>query len=405
VLLLPFLAGACETSHTEATKSLFGQPVAVHTGSLAEMAPERPTTRPTWEDLEIGDGIIQRVLWVQTGQGEILKRVLERFPEANPAEPTHKVRVQVEKDFFVDAALPVAGRPGTPVLDAFFVSGPRDMVDRLTGYLAAIQRSVPQIEIESRIVEVRESDEAGIGVSTLFTDVGPPGLIRAETPLSLPQLPGTGQAGVSEAFPLFVEFGAINKSVDMDFVIMALRAVGKTDVLSAPVIACLSGFHAEINAGQEVPYFTQTYLGTAIGVSTSFKKVFIRLIVTPVLVASDLIRINLETSVENVSDIATVISAGSTLVNPIVSVRSAKTTVDVRDGDTVMVGGLITQSKVILEDRVPLLGDIPLLNFFFSSKRTQDVRTNLIFFIKPRVITSSGEAGGRIIIPAGPDSK
>ncbi len=349
--------------------------------------------------MPVGNGLVQRILWTTPGHGELVKRLIEKFPEANPQDPNHTVNVHVEKDFVLDGSTGAPGKPGSAALDAVFIQGPSDLVTKAAEYLAEVESSIPQIEIESRIVEVRESDEAGVGVSTLFTEEGPPGLIRAETPLSIPQLPGTVEQAIGNSFPLFVNFGAINKSVDMDFMIMALRAVAKTDVLSAPVIACLSGHHAEITAGQDVPYFTQTIAGNNVQISTQFKKVGIKLIVTPVLVAPDLIRINLESSVENVTDISTVVSAGSTVVNPIISVRSARTTVDVRDGDTVMIGGLITQSKILLEDRVPLLGDIPILNFFFSAKRDQDVRTNLIFFIRPRVIAGSGEVGGRVIVP------
>ncbi len=181
--------------------------------------------------------------------------------------------------------------------------------------------------------------------------------------------------------------------------VQALKEFTKTDVLSAPRIAVLNGYKAEFNAGEDVPILEQNIYGPTVTVTTKYKEVGIKLIVIPSIVSTETIRMSVKTSVQNVSGTTTVLSGTTVVPTPIISRRDATTTVDVRDGAAVVIGGLFTTSKAEAQDRVPILGEIPILNILFSSTRAQDLRTNLLFFIRPRLISSAGESGAEIITP------
>jgi len=77
----------------------------------------------------------------------------------------------------------------------------------------------------------------------------------------------------------------------------------------------------------------------------------------------------------------------STTKPPDLGKRDMKTKITVNDGMTVVVGGLIRTSKKDTEYKVPILGDIPLLGWFFKSKSKEDTKTNLLVFITPRIVT------------------
>jgi pilus assembly protein CpaC len=210
-----------------------------------------------------------------------------------------------------------------------------------------------------------------------------------------------GIPGLTGPSPVLLELGTITHGLQMDLVINAMKLLTKTDVLSAPRIAVLNGFKAEFSAGEDVPILKQSVVGTTVTITTEFRPVGIRLIVVPSLVSRDIVRMSVKTKVENVVGTSPVISGTTVTPTPIISVREATTTVDVRDGAAVVIGGLFTTAKAERNDRVPVLGEIPILSAFFGSTRVENAHTNLLFFIRPRLISPGGDTGAVITPPTG----
>ena len=73
-------------------------------------------------------------------------------------------------------------------------------------------------------------------------------------------------------------------------------------------------------------------------------------------------------------------------INPVISSRSAETKVNVRDGETIIIGGLLSSATIESKAGIPIISDIPIIGFLFSSTRTQEVKGELVFFITPRII-------------------
>ena len=220
--------------------------------------------------------------------------------------------------------------------------------------------------------------------------------------LSLPGLSDTVD-GNSPGVPLLLDLGTVNDGVRIDFILRALSLFTRTDLLNAPHVRVLDGHSAQITAGQRIPFFTPGFNSAGLtNVTTKFEDVGIKLFITPKVVGRDLVRINLTTAVEAVTGESIFESNEFTISNPIITQRQASTYMDVHDGDTAIIGGLLQRSEISTQEKVPVLGDVPLLSFFFSSRAKTTTQSNLIFFISPRIIDSSTETR-RLITPAMPE--
>jgi type II secretory pathway component GspD/PulD (secretin) len=103
--------------------------------------------------------------------------------------------------------------------------------------------------------------------------------------------------------------------------------------------------------------------------------------------------------VQNVTGGVSASIGSSTTTNPVIANRTVTTTLEVRDGSTVVLGGLITNNDLDASTKVPVLGDVPILGPLFGSTHGRKQRSNLIFFIKPKVQSRSGNSGETVILP------
>jgi general secretion pathway protein D len=166
-------------------------------------------------------------------------------------------------------------------------------------------------------------------------------------------------------------------------------------ILSTPQLLTLDNEEAEITVGQNVPYVSRQDTTTSSQTYSSYeyKDVGVTLKVTPQINRDGFIRMKLDQSVTKiVSSSATVDSAGTQVLTPTTLKRTAKTTVAIRDGETVVIGGMIEDNSETGTYKVPLLGDIPILGWLFKSRSKSAERNNLFIFITPRIIRSPDDA-------------
>ena len=168
--------------------------------------------------------------------------------------------------------------------------------------------------------------------------------------------------------------------------ITAAAHKGKAKVLSDPKVATLNNKEASINITSQIPYDVSQQSGAGATAILSHQTVYvtvgITLKVTPTINSDG--RISMKIS-PNVSQPSAGYKAGSGIA-PGIDTRSADTSVIVKNGDTIVIGGLIhdTQSENVY--KVPLLGDIPLLGFFFRQKSISRTRMELLIFVTPSVM-------------------
>lgn len=179
--------------------------------------------------------------------------------------------------------------------------------------------------------------------------------------------------------------------------ISAIVNAVKTDddfrILSTPQVLTTDNEEARITVGENRPYQTRSTTDQSGGTFESFeyRDVGKTLKITPHVTENRLVRmqINLEVTV---IDQQQTLTTSATL--PVTRKRTVDTTVIVKDQQTVVIGGLIDDSSTRGENKVPVLGDVPLLGWLFKKQNEEVVKTNLYIFLTPRVIKNPGEALG-----------
>lgn len=163
------------------------------------------------------------------------------------------------------------------------------------------------------------------------------------------------------------------------------------NVLSAPQVLTLDNQEAEINVGQDVPVQTQQRTsggGTSQATVNSYeyRPSGIKLKFTPHVSDTGKIALDLFTEVTNIEGGASLIS------NPTFNKRNVKTYVTVQDRQTIVIGGLVSTERLQAIQKIPLLGDIPLLGFFFRRTTYTKKRVNLMVFITPHILNNQKDA-------------
>ncbi|HCP44787.1 MAG TPA: type II secretion system protein GspD [Deltaproteobacteria bacterium] len=182
-------------------------------------------------------------------------------------------------------------------------------------------------------------------------------------------------------------------------VLRALQEDSSTNVLSSPNILTLDNEEATIEIGETVPFPTGGSLGALAGaagaaagfggfpsISFSREDVGIILRLTPQINESDYVTMEIYQEISEVKEGSTsdTLSSGG----PTTTKRSADTHINVRSNQTIVIGGLMQEVETESESKVPILGDIPLLGFFFRNKAKTKRKTNLLIFLTPHVIDS-----------------
>jgi len=239
-----------------------------------------------------------------------------------------------------------------------------------------------QVLIEAKIVQIELTDsfELGVNWEAVFAGVNDLG---AKVDFDVIDATAANKGSLT--------VGTIAKD-NYNVMIEALKQLGDTNVLSSPSITALSNKEAKILVGSTQPYVTTTTTSTS-GVATTaetinFIDVGVKLYVTPTIHKDNFITMNIRPEVSSV--LGSLETSGGNNV-PIVKTSEAETTVRIKDGVTVVIGGLIEDSAVETSKKVPLLGDIPLLGAAFRNQSTSKVKTEIAIFLTPKIIT--GEEG------------
>lgn len=157
-----------------------------------------------------------------------------------------------------------------------------------------------------------------------------------------------------------------------------LSTRNKSKVLSNPRVSTIDNKEARIQIGEKIPYRTTTLTAQGSVQSTSFVDVGIQLYVIPTINADKRITLTVKPIV---SQLVSMLAEG-----PRIATREAETTVVVKNGDTIVIGGLIKEQEWATIEQVPLLGDIPILGYIFKHKRETKDRIELLVFLTPTII-------------------
>jgi type IV pilus assembly protein PilQ len=189
--------------------------------------------------------------------------------------------------------------------------------------------------------------------------------------VNLPAAPIGGVTAPTLAFSLFS--AAANRFLNLE--LSALEADGKGQIISSPRVLTEDKHIATIEEGIELPYQTTTTLGVP---SITFKKANLRLEVTPQITPDGNVVLDVDVSKDSKGEQT---QAGFAINNQHVNTRTM-----IENGGTVVLGGIYQQTEVTNVNRVPFLGDLPLLGYLFKNTNHESSKTELLIFITPKVV-------------------
>lgn len=280
----------------------------------------------------------------------------------------------------------------------------RDLPDRLTAaqlLITTLDRAEPQVEIEARIVQTNRDSARELGVQWGVNGRVAPELGNT-TGLAFPnsgslngrvgtQAPNDPRASALEttgtaikmpvATPtsaLGLSLGAINGALGLDLALSALERNGKGRILSSPRVTTQNNHEAEMTQGIQIPI--QTVANNT--VTVQFKDAALKLKVTPQITAANTVIMQIE--LEN----ATPDFTRSINNIPPIDTQRALTRVQVPDGATTVIGGIVVSRDQSSQEKTPGLNNIPLLGWLFRHDTTQTESRELLIFITPRILRS-----------------
>jgi type II secretion system protein D len=251
-----------------------------------------------------------------------------------------------------------------------------------------LDRPTPQVLIKCLFLEATYNKATDIGIDGIYS--------YTASGSSIDQFNGAGTVGT--AFNLASGGGLYtftSAAGDLNVTISALAKNGKLEILSRPSILARNNQPASISLGQQVPLITNTRFdnfGNQIN-SITYQDVGIILNVTPFITEDNLVEMIVAPQISELADQSqwVPISSGGTnnassVSAPVINSRSADTVVVVPDGQTVIIGGLMSSRKIDSTEKVPILGDIPVLGMLFKHKITSNGKTELMIFMTPHII-------------------
>ena len=273
----------------------------------------------------------------------------------------------------------------SPALNALVISDQKEVVESLLRVLQELDAPRHQLLVEARVVEVSATRDLEYEIRHAFTT--PPGrstfLQNSEVNLPVPGASNPGQ-GLDVALRVWDQDGK-----KLDTFVRLLNTRGRARILSSPNLIVAPGEEASIITGEEVPVQSSTIAGGSITTATQFKRVGIKLRVHLLQLTDDTARLEINPEVSNVTGFTA--GGEGQAPNPIIAIRNVTSTLSLKDGEVLTVGGLLRNEKRRTTKGVPVLEDIPVAGLLFQSRFDSMVRSQLIFFLRVRIV-SDGEA-------------
>jgi len=263
-------------------------------------------------------------------------------------------------------------------------------------FINQVDRITPQILVEARIYDITSKDNFDLGVQwsagtrTNFNGAGEPNSLTETNPFTIGQFNGTTSKASSTNAGL--RFGWLTSNVDIDVLLKAQNEKINAKLLANPRVLVLNDQTATMKIVSEVPYqqLTESALGGSIG-TTAFREVGVELHVTAHLAARDqMVRMHLKPVFSVVTGQVQVVGQSASYPQPVVDRRETDTTLIVKNGQTIVLGGLRKKEVTKQVNKVPLLGDLPLAGALFRFKGEQTINSELIVFVTPWIVEQPG---------------
>ncbi|MFK5954932.1 MAG: type II and III secretion system protein [Planctomycetota bacterium] len=350
---------------------------------------------------ENADGTLGAVLTVPQGSGDEFKKRLDdhcaclQVPEGGTAEASVDVIAgggKVYSNDLTSKRFPwVTAGKFSAVEDLLIVTGDEDSLREIFDAVDSWFNSGPQISIEAVVTENLNNSAFDRGMvqvagNPLFQDAQSNAFLRSiGGSFPAPSNPTTSGSGLGGAF----QVGLIDSSFQLDAVLQFLRQKGLVDIVSQPRIVTRNGVTASVESTEEIPFLKvgNVTLNGATVFTIGTNTVGVKMFVTPFLVGVDTIHLVIDVEISRLGQDFVIGTDGNNqqIVAPSLNTRKASTEVYVRNGTHVIIGGLKLVEHRESESKVPILGDIPIIGWLFSSRSDEDVETTVTFMFTPKI--------------------
>jgi len=279
----------------------------------------------------------------------------------------------------------------SPATSNIIVTDTETKIKAIDKFIEEIDRITPQILVEARIYDITSQETLDLGIewqagrNTTYDTTSGTGTIgvNPSSGKTKPFLTGlfsnsTSKTGSSNSGVL--RFGLLNPAVDIDAVLKAQDETVNAKLLANPRILVLDNEKAFFDIVREIPYKETSTTGNTATETIQFKNVGVRLEVTPHVTRDGMLRLHI------LPEFGVIVSTDAATNVPTIDTRKVDTITLVKDGQTVVLGGLRKKDVSQQINKVPLLGDLPLVGGLFRFEGEDTTVTELVVFITPRIV-------------------
>ncbi|MFH2138817.1 MAG: type IV pilus secretin PilQ [Candidatus Omnitrophota bacterium] len=241
-----------------------------------------------------------------------------------------------------------------------------DVVDKVEAAAIALDTDTPQVLIEAMMVDVKITKDERRGVNLLVDEKGSGNYYQHVMENSSLENRGV------------FEFSAVLDALNLSALLDLWQQENRAEILANPKVLTLDNQEAKIEITEEIPYFETVDSGSGTTTNVKFKEAGIKLYVTPHITSGNFISMNVKPEQS--------FKSAEILDNPVIDYRKAETNLLVKDGQTIVIGGLRKVNDTVTYDKIPGFGDIPFFGLFFKKKVISKVETELMIFVTPHII-------------------
>jgi type IV pilus assembly protein PilQ len=341
--------------------------------SLTNIARQQDEEAKAKESKIKAEDLVTRIVYVQNVAAQEMQTTLRQY-----LSPRGQLQVN----------------PGT---NALIVQDTESRIASFTQLVRELDLEVPQVQIEARIVQADTSYSRSLGIQWGFANVtttntgevanfrGQPSTstdaFGAQTSQFMVNLPAA-VSGLPTVPGVGFTFGRANAFL-LDMRLQAGELLGLTKVIAAPKLTTLDKREAKISQGESIPFQTTSLQGT----QTTFVDANLELQVTPQITSRDP-RETGKNVLLKIRATRNAVGARSNPAGPSIDKREANTQVVVRDGETMVIGGIFVDSQINTVAGIPYLSRIPVLGWLFKNKSETIARQELLIFLTPTIVKS-----------------
>ena len=266
--------------------------------------------------------------------------------------------------------------------NSLVITGTRLQYEKVLRILSSLDAAPIQVLLEATIAEVTLNDELKFGVRWYLS----------QHHYGLSETDDTTGAAVSAATAAISGLSFTTKLGEISSLLNMLSGVTNVKVVSTPSLTVLDNHAAHLQVGDEVPIIKQSSTSTASNSAATvtdveYKNTGVILSVTPRVNQNGLVLLDIDQEVSGVTN-----TTSSNINSPTVQQRKVSTTVIVQDGQTLALGGLVQDKRTDIHTRMPVVGRLPIVGPLFGTTDNSKGRTELLVFVRPRVLRNTVEA-------------